>query len=67
MRHCVSCGEEIAVSYDGGYCEDCAGDNLPTACDRSIELDWQTSTEHTGLQGVAFPEAATTPEQGALL
>lgn len=32
-----------------------------------VALDWHRSTEHQGLQGVAFPEAATGPEQGALL
>lgn len=34
---------------------------------RPAPLDWQTSREHRGLQGAAFPEAATRPEQGALL
>ena len=32
-----------------------------------VALDWQTSTEHRGLQGVAFPECITRGEQGALL
>jgi len=32
-----------------------------------VALDWQSSTEHRGLQGVAFPECITRGEQGALL
>lgn len=34
---------------------------------QSLALTWHTSPEHGGLQGTAFPETATGPEQDALL
>ncbi len=36
---CEQCGEETAKTYDGGYCEECAIDNLPIACDERVRAD----------------------------
>lgn len=36
---CEKCGESVEITYDGGYCEDCAIDNLPTGSDRQIKRD----------------------------
>ncbi len=53
---CPVCG---AVGHHGDQCES----SRPSP----VELDWQTSAEHRGLQGVAFPEVISRGEQGALL
>ena len=39
MERCEGCGEATAATYDGGFCEDCAIDNLPVACDRTVVED----------------------------
>lgn len=66
---CDQCGGKGAQSIDGS--EIWLGAELTGPCPGAIAapvaLDWQTSTEHRGLQGVAFPETITRGEQGALL
>ncbi len=67
---CANCGRapvavdviEASTGERSAVCMTCY-----LAAYSDVALDWQTSPEHRGLQGVAFPEAATQPEQGALL
>lgn len=36
---CEQCGAMIEVTFDGGYCEECAMDNLPAGCDEAVRAD----------------------------
>ena len=37
--NCEKCGDSVKITYDGGYCEDCAIDNLPTGCGEKVKAD----------------------------